>query len=169
MGGTDYRTVAYRVSFEDLRTPPQYHARSYPDADYPESGQDVRLLKYQEIYEINGVLPPFDAINLAPLARHDQMLLLAEAGTNQWHSLGSVLTNDRDAEAEPLTATLVDRPPQGALTLQLDGAFTYTPTNSVWISDTFTYRAQDQRHESNLATVTLVPVAAQLYLPVSMR
>lgn len=169
VGGTDYRTVAYRVSFEDLRMPPQYHARSYPDADYPESGQDVRLLKYQEIYNINGVLPPFDAINLAPLAHDDRLLLLAEAGTNQWRSLGSVLTNDRDAEAEPLTTALVDLPRQGAVTLTIDGAVTYTPTNSVWISDTFTYRAQDQSHESNLATVNIFPVAAQLYLPVIVR
>jgi len=169
VGGNDYNAVAYRVSFEDLRTPPQYHAKVYLDAGYPETGQDVLVPTHQEVGGINIQLAPFDSINLAPLAHDDPMLLFPDAGTNRWLSDGSVLANDRDAEAEPLHAALVGAPSQGDLTLDASGVFTYTPTASAWISDTFTYRTQDQSHESNLATVTFFPGVTRLFLPVIMR
>ncbi|MCF6391773.1 cadherin-like domain-containing protein, partial [Mycobacterium sp. MBM] len=40
---------------------------------------------------------------------------------------GNVLTNDSDVDGNPLTATLVDGPANGTLTLNTDGSFTYTP------------------------------------------
>lgn len=169
VGNDTFNPVAYRVSFADLRTPPQYHAKVYVDAGYLENGQDILALGNHEIGEINIQLVPFDAMNLAPLAHDDTILLFQEEGRDQWYSVGSVLANDRDAEAEPLTALLVDLPRQGAVTLNIDGAVTYTPTNSIWISDTFTYRAQDQRQASNLATATIVPVINSFFLPVFRR
>ncbi|MFN8492769.1 MAG: carboxypeptidase regulatory-like domain-containing protein [Caldilineaceae bacterium] len=170
VGGSDNSTsVTYRVGFEDLRTPPQYHAKVYRDTGYPETGEDILALNNQEVSGINVQLAPFASINLAPLAHPDRMLVFLDAQTKAWLSDGSVLANDRDAEAEPLNAVLVDAPSQGALTLNANGVFTYTPTASVWISDTFTYRAHDQSHASDLTSVTFFPGAGRLFLPVVMR
>jgi hypothetical protein len=66
-----------------------------------------------------------------------------------------VLTGDTDAENDPLTAVLVTPPVHGALILNPNGSFTYTPTTNYAGTDSFTYRASDGDQESNVATVTL--------------
>ncbi len=67
-----------------------------------------------------------------------------------------VLSNDRDADGDPLTASLVSGPSNGLLTFNSDGSFTYTPlTSLVTFSDHFTYRAFDGQAYSNPATVTI--------------
>ena len=67
----------------------------------------------------------------------------------------SVLTNDTDIDANPLTAVLVTGPTQGTLTLNANGTFTYTPGANYNGSDSFTYRANDGTVNSNIATVTI--------------
>ncbi|RIK73924.1 MAG: hypothetical protein DCC68_24060, partial [Planctomycetota bacterium] len=66
-----------------------------------------------------------------------------------------VLVGDTDAENDLLTAVLATPPTHGALVLNPDGSFAYTPTSNYSGSDSFTYRASDGDQESNLATVTL--------------
>lgn len=66
-----------------------------------------------------------------------------------------VLANDTDPDAHPLTAVLVTGPTKGALTLNANGSFTYTPNLNVTGTDSFTYRANDGVADSALATVTL--------------
>ena len=66
-----------------------------------------------------------------------------------------VLSNDTDVDGDPLTAVLVSTTSNGALTLNADGSFTYTPNANFNGTDTFTYRANDGTGNSNLATVTL--------------
>ncbi len=66
-----------------------------------------------------------------------------------------VLANDTDVENDPLTAVLVDEPVHGALTLNSDGSFTYTPVAGFNGADSFTYRASDGLAESNIATVAV--------------
>ncbi|MEM6487161.1 MAG: Ig-like domain-containing protein, partial [Pseudomonadota bacterium] len=56
---------------------------------------------------------------------------------------GNVLTNDSDPEGTALTALLDSGPSNGALTLNTDGSFTYTPNPGFQGSDSFTYRASD--------------------------
>jgi VCBS repeat-containing protein len=56
---------------------------------------------------------------------------------------GNVLTNDTDADGDPLKATLVTGPQHGALTLGPDGSFSYTPTADYTGTDTFTYKLSD--------------------------
>jgi uncharacterized repeat protein (TIGR01451 family) len=68
---------------------------------------------------------------------------------------GGVLTNDTDADGDPLTAVLAAGPAHGTLTLNTNGGFTYTPTNNFTGTDTFTYRANDGQTNSGIATVTL--------------
>jgi VCBS repeat-containing protein len=66
-----------------------------------------------------------------------------------------VLTNDTDANNNPLTATLVTGPSNGMLALNSDGGFTYTPNGNFNGSDSFTYKANDGTADSNVATVSI--------------
>ncbi len=67
---------------------------------------------------------------------------------------GGVLLNDKDPENDPMTAILVTPPTHGSLTLQSNGAFTYTPVTGYLGQDSFTYKASDGALESAPATVT---------------
>ncbi len=71
-----------------------------------------------------------------------------------------VLTNDTDADGNPLTAILVSNPTHGILVLNTNGGFTYTPTNNFTGADSFTYKANDGQTNSGLATVTLTVLPA---------
>ncbi len=69
----------------------------------------------------------------------------------------SVLTNDSDADLDPLTAELVDGPTNAtAFTLNSDGTFSYTHDGTQMVADTFTYRACDSEGCSAPATVRIV-------------
>ena len=57
-----------------------------------------------------------------------------------------VLLNDTDAENDPLTAQLDSSPSNGAVVLNADGSFTYTPDAGFLGVDTFTYSAYDGLH-----------------------
>ena len=64
-----------------------------------------------------------------------------------------VLANDVDADGDTMTVTLVDDVTDGALTLNADGSFTYTPTAGFTGADSFTYRASDGVYDPELGTV----------------
>ena len=66
-----------------------------------------------------------------------------------------VLSNDTDAENNPLTAVLQTGPANGTLTLNTDGSFTYTPNTNFNGSDSFVYRASDGVLQSANTTVSL--------------
>lgn len=66
-----------------------------------------------------------------------------------------VLSNDTDAESDPLKAVLVTGPIHGSLVLQTNGAFVYTPQPGYSGADTFTYTANDPLTASTPATVTI--------------
>ncbi|MCF6391655.1 cadherin-like domain-containing protein, partial [Mycobacterium sp. MBM] len=68
---------------------------------------------------------------------------------------GNVLTNDSDIDGDALTATLVDGPAHGTLTLNTDGSFTYTPNADFNGADSFTYTATDGTATSSVATVSI--------------
>ncbi|MDO0972856.1 beta strand repeat-containing protein, partial [Mycolicibacterium frederiksbergense] len=68
---------------------------------------------------------------------------------------GNVLTNDSDVDGDTLTATLVDGPTNGTLTLNPDGSFTYTPTTNYTGADSFTYTSSDGAATSSVATVSI--------------
>ena len=54
-----------------------------------------------------------------------------------------VLTNDTDADRDPLSATLVRAPSWGTLDFNADGSFRYTPIPGYRGPDSFDYRASD--------------------------
>lgn len=66
-----------------------------------------------------------------------------------------VLANDTDPNGgQVLSASVVTNPTQGALSLNPDGSFTYTPNVGATGTDRFTYRATDGTFNST-ATVTI--------------
>lgn len=80
-----------------------------------------------------------------------------------------VLANDGDVDGDLLRAILVSGPANGALSLNPDGTFSYTPDAGFYGIDSFTYVANDGRLDSNVATVTITvdrvnkaPVAADI-------
>jgi large repetitive protein len=94
-----------------------------------------------------------NAIDDAPIADNDAYA--TNEDTQLTVAAPGVLDGDTDAEGATLTAALVDNVQHGALTLNANGSFTYTPAANYNGTDTFTYRASDGSLTSNLATVTL--------------
>ncbi|MDL1916138.1 tandem-95 repeat protein, partial [Anaerolineae bacterium CFX4] len=92
-------------------------------------------------------------VNDAPVAVNDAYATDEDTALNV--ATPGVLTNDTDAEADPLTTVLVVGPTNGTLTLSSDGGFTYTPNANFNGSDSFTYRTSDGTLLSNIVTVTL--------------
>ncbi|MBW6468055.1 MAG: cadherin-like domain-containing protein, partial [Coriobacteriia bacterium] len=68
-----------------------------------------------------------------------------------------VLANDTDADGDPITAHLLSGPASGTgtVTLNANGAFTYTPPAGFLGAASFTYRAYDGTHYSPPATVSI--------------
>ncbi len=108
------------------------------------------------IITMNGdrtVTAHFTAGNAPPVAANDAYSTNANTTLDQ--AAPGVLGNDTDPEGAALTAQLVTGPSHGALTLNAEGSFAYTPAADYAGSDSFTYRASDGTNSSNIATVTL--------------
>jgi hypothetical protein len=70
-----------------------------------------------------------------------------------------VLSNDDDADGDPLTAVLVDSSGTvGTLLLESDGSFEYEPGGFLGV-ESFTYKANDGGLDSNPATITFTVTA----------
>src|SRR5204863_520528 len=95
--------------------------------------------------------------NDAPVAVNDSYTT-AEDSTLTVSAPG-VLANDLDVEGNALSAVLVSNPTHGALTLNGDGSFSYTPATNYNGSDSFTYKATDGTADSGNATVTITITA----------
>src|SRR5262249_36636974 len=91
--------------------------------------------------------------NLPPVSRSDAYVV-NEDGTLAVSAPGP-LGNDSDPDGQPLTAQLVSGPARGALTLNSDGSFIYTPTANYNGPDEFWYRASDGTNLSDAVAVTL--------------
>src|SRR5262245_41248849 len=90
----------------------------------------------------------------APESEPDQYSINEDTPLNV--AAPGVLFNDRDANGDPLTATLVSRPSHGTLLrFNSDGSFNYAPDPEFSGSDSFTYMANDGTTFGNLATVTI--------------
>lgn len=91
--------------------------------------------------------------NKAPVANPESYNVLS--GETLTTSAPGVLGNDFDPEDDPLTAVLVSNVQHGALTLNKNGAFTYSPQAGYAGEDSFQYCASDGRDESNHAKVSI--------------
>ncbi len=90
-----------------------------------------------------------------PVAKPDGVYTVDENGVLTIAPAAGVLANDTDAGGGPLNATRIAGPSRGALALNPDGSFTYTPTPGWYGDDSFTYQADDGNEYSNVATVTI--------------
>ncbi|MFZ6004403.1 MAG: DUF7594 domain-containing protein [Actinomycetota bacterium] len=66
-----------------------------------------------------------------------------------------VLSNDIDADTDPLTAVKISDPTTGSLSFSADGSFTYTPPTNFAGTVTFQYEADDGRVRSAATNVTI--------------
>jgi fibronectin type 3 domain-containing protein len=64
-----------------------------------------------------------------------------------------VLGNDSDPDGDGLTASVVEEPTDGSLTLEENGGFSYTPDRGFSGSDRFRYEARDGRGGADTAAV----------------
>ncbi|RIK75719.1 MAG: hypothetical protein DCC68_20750 [Planctomycetota bacterium] len=73
-----------------------------------------------------------------------------------------LLANDADDDGDELSVRIVSQPAHGAIVTDGDGAMTYTPEPLFVGTDTFTYVASDGTADSNVATVTVRVLLANL-------
>ena len=76
-------------------------------------------------------------------------------------SAPGVLANDSDADGDAMTAALVSDAAHGAVTLNPDGSFVYTPDPDYNGPDAFTYRASDGVATSAITTASLTVAAVE--------
>ena len=81
---------------------------------------------------------------------------LSEGGTLSVTSANGVLSNDSDTDGNSLSAVKVSDPLHGTLSLNSNGAFTYSHNGSETTGDSFTYKANDGTTDGNTVTVTLI-------------
>ena len=107
-----------------------------------EAGQTVELV-YQYIFQMGELV-----IKHAPVA-YDRSL-----STDEDTAISDVVTAT-DVHGDTLMYSAVAQPSHGTLSLQTDGIFTYTPASKYFGPDSFTYRANDGKWDSNIATVSI--------------
>lgn len=108
----------------------------------------------QAIYGPNNQILQFDAT----FVQHNEgetPTLTGEVKYNYSTGPLGVLNNDSDPDGNPITAILVAAPAHGTVTLNADGTFQYTPATDYIGTDSFTYKANDGKLDSNVATVNL--------------
>ena len=92
-------------------------------------------------------------VNDAPVANNDSYSVNEDTTLNI--SAPGVLINDTDVDGDSLTALIVANASHGAVTLNADGSFSYTPAPNYNGPDSFTYQANDGTTNGNTATVTI--------------
>jgi VCBS repeat-containing protein len=125
-----------------------------PDANY--NGPDTFIYRANDgtlDSNLATVTITVTAVNDAPVATNDAST--TDEDTALTIEAPGVLGNDTDPDSSTLTAAVVTGPGHGTLTLNPNGAFTYTPAANFNGTDTFTYKASDGSLTSDPATVTM--------------
>ncbi len=123
-----------------------------PDADF--NGTDsftYRVSDGTDDSDIARVTVLVQPVNDAPVAEDDS------ATTAQDTSIVvDVLANDSDVDGDALTPVIATGPAHGAVVVNADGTFTYTPDADFNGTDSFTYRVSDGTDDSDIARVTVL-------------
>ncbi|MFT4546989.1 MAG: VCBS repeat-containing protein [Pseudoalteromonas tetraodonis] len=125
-----------------------------PDGDF--SGTDAFTYVVGDGFQLSSpavVTISVQAVNDAPVVADDDYGVITNTPFSASATDG-VLNNDLDADGDNLTASIVTGVSSGALTLNPDGSFNYTPASNFEGDATFTYRASDAT-SSTTATATL--------------
>lgn len=128
-------------------------------------GTTVSADKQSKIVYRNGPGPDFsatdsftfkaNAVNNAPVAVDDGYTIPENTGIGVGQGSG-VLSNDKDADGNTLSAILVSPPSHAqSFIFNQNGSFNYRPNTNFSGTDTFTYKANDGQLDSNTATVTM--------------
>jgi ELWxxDGT repeat protein/VCBS repeat-containing protein len=137
-----------------------------PNADF--NGVDAFTYRAEDaggaLSDLATVTITVAGVNDPPVAADDIYAVAKDTTLNV--AAPGVLDNDTDIDNPALTAALVTGPANGALVLDPDGSFTYTPVNGFVGTDSFTYRANDGLLSSNTATVDIV-IAGFIMAPIA--
>ncbi len=106
-------------------------------------GFDTTLSGATDAFVLKLIVPQH-----APVAS-DQSLTTAQGSALN----GTATATDEDDDA--LTYSPVTQPAHGTLSLQPDGTFTYTPAADFYGLDSFTFKANDGKLDSNIATISI--------------
>ena len=117
----------------------------------------VRAVSTSTVYD-SVTVQVTAASSRAPVAANDTYAAVVD--TVLTVAASGVLHNDTDADGDVLTAVLVEEPSSGAVSLNSNGSFAYSPNAGFTGTDSFTYTANDGTTDSNTATVTIT-VSAQ--------
>jgi uncharacterized repeat protein (TIGR01451 family) len=120
---------------------------------------DIATSVSDETGTFTGDKPIFGtAVNDAPVAVDDSYTTTEDTALTV--AAPGILGNDTDVDGDALTASVVNAPANGTVTLTVaTGSFTYTPDANFNGTDSFTYQANDGTANSNVATVTLTVTA----------
>lgn len=110
---------------------------------------------YDEIH--NRTQMTIDVTPTAPIA-FDDLFERPGEGAFTIPATG-VLANDLDLNNDPMAAVLETNATSGMVNLNTDGSFTYTPLPGFRGQTSFTYYAEANGDQSNVATVSLVIVS----------
>lgn len=122
----------------------------------PANPEDYRTTNYGTKVRIGASVSTVQvqySVSATPVAVNDTYNTKVNTTLNQ--AVPGVLSNDTDPHEAILTAQLVSGPSHGALTLNSNGSFTYTPAANYAGNDSFTYMASNGTNNSNVATVTI--------------
>ncbi|MDA0770446.1 MAG: Ig-like domain-containing protein [Chloroflexi bacterium] len=103
--------------------------------------------------EVFAVGDPVLPANTVPVANDDTYSVDEDNVLNV--AAPGVLANDTDSENDSLSTSLVSGPSSGALMLNSDGSFSYTPGTNFNGTDALTYLVNDGELDSSVATVTI--------------
>ena len=126
---------------------------SWPDPRFDGLVDDFRMYGYELTEEQVLELFEGDPENAAPVAVNDAYD--TDEGVALTVQAPGVLGNDTDADGDDLTTTGVTQPADGAVTLNADGSFTYTPTPASTGRTPSPTRPTTARADSAAATVTI--------------
>ena len=119
-------------------------------ASYRMVGQTIRVLVGTTVTNVQI------SYALLPVAQNDAYFVQPAATLTV--AAPGVLANDTVGSGINLTAVLITGPTNGSLSLNSNGSFIYTPTNSQ-TSDSFTYLANDGKTNSAVATVSIAIIS----------
>ncbi len=95
-------------------------------------------------------------VNDVPVATDDAIVVTQGESTSSLVGGNmSLLANDRDVDDTTLTATILQKPAHGSITLRADGTFHYVHNGEAVTSDLFTYQVHDTADATATGTVRI--------------